>query len=241
MNEMNKMNKMNEIIRKRKSVRKYDFTPLDDATFEKITAKIAEVTPLYPDINFDIRVINKTKGLLNNVKAPHYLAFGSEEKDGALENIGFIGQQMDLFFSGSGIGACWLGGAKPEEESSHFLPFVICMAFGRPAEPLHRDISEFRRKPLTEISEGNDKRLEAARLAPSATNSQNWYFVATDEKIHCYRKLSNKIIGAIYNKLHCIDIGIALCHMAEESKNFNFAKEAGVPERSGYIYMGTVS
>jgi len=231
---------MNDIIRKRKSIRKYDMTPLDAATLEKVQMQIDGVKPLYPDIRFSIGTANKIKGLFS-IKAPHYLVFGSEEKEGAYENIGFIGQQLDLFFSGSGLGACWLGVAKPEEQVAASLPHVICIAFGKPAEPLHRELSEFKRKPLSEVSEGVDERLEAARLAPSATNSQNWYFVAESGKIHCYRKKSGSLLGAIYNKLHCIDMGIALCHIAEESDGFHFAKEAGASERDGCVYMGTVS
>ena len=103
---------MNEIIRKRKSVRKYDIAPLDGAMLKKIQEQIEKVTPLYSDIRYSIEIANKMKGIFN-VKSPHYLIFRSEEKDGAYENIGFIGQQMDLFFSGSGIGSCWLGAAKP--------------------------------------------------------------------------------------------------------------------------------
>jgi nitroreductase len=146
-----------------------------------------------------------------------------------------------LFFSGSGLGSCWLGASKPEEKEESALPFVICMSFGNPAEPLHRELSDFKRKPLTEISEGTDERLEAARLAPSAVNAQNWYFVAESGKIHCYRKKANLLLGFIYNKLHCIDMGIALFHIAEESNDFSFSKEASAAEKKGHIYMGTVS
>ena len=231
---------MNEIIRKRKSIRKYDPAPLDADSLELVRAQIQNVKPLYPDIRYSVEIVSKTKGMFN-VKAPHYLIFASEEKDGAHENIGFIGQQLDLFFSGTGLGACWLGAAKPEEKEETALPFMICMAFGKPDEPLHRELSGFKRKPLSEISEGADERLEAARLAPSAMNAQNWYFAAGSGKIHCYRKKSNPLVGFIYNKMHCIDMGIALCHIAEESENFQFSKDAGVPERKGYVYTGTVS
>jgi nitroreductase len=231
---------MNEIIRKRKSIRKYDQTPLDTETLNLIKAYINILKPLYPGIRYSIEVVNKTKGIFN-IKSPHYMLFGSEEKEGYLENIGFVGQQMDLFLSENGIGACWLGATKPTEKESTSLPYVICLAFGKPAEPLHRTVSEFKRKPLNEISEGTDGRLEAARLAPSATNSQNWYFIAEAGKIHCYRRRANNpLLGFIYNKLHTIDMGIALCHIALESEDFNFVKEAGISERKVHIYMGTV-
>ena len=227
---------MNEIIYKRKSIRKYELAPLDESTLERVREKIRSVRPLYPDIRYSVEITSKTKGLMG-VKAPHFLVFASEEKDGAYENIGFIGQQLDLFLSGAGLGSCWLGVAKPEEEPS--LPHVIGMAFGKPAEPLYRDISDFKRKPLSEISEGSDGRLEAARLAPSAVNAQNWHFVTEGGKIHCYRRKPNPLLGHMFNKLGCIDVGIALCHIAEESEGFKFTKEEVAPVRKKCVYMGT--
>lgn len=230
---------MNEIIRKRKSVRKYDMNPLDSATLEKVRAQIEKLNPLYPDIRYSVEIANKTKGIFN-IKSPHYLIFCSEEKEGCLENIGFIGQQLDLFLSGAGLGSCWLGASKPEQKEDTTLPHIICMAFGKPAGALHRELSEFKRKPLSAISEGDDERLEAARLAPSALNKQNWYFIAENNQIHCYRKKSGSLLKFIYDKLHSIDLGIALCHIAEESEDFKFSKVANSPARKSCIYMGTV-
>jgi len=227
---------MNEIIRKRKSIRKYEMTELDGTALEKVRARIETLTPLYPDIRYSVEIANRTKGMFN-IKAPHYLVFRSEDKDGALENIGFIGQQMDLFFSEAGLGSCWLGASKPIEKDVGGLPCIICMSFGKPTEPIHRDTSEFKRKALSEISEGTDARLEAARLAPSGINQQNWYFIAEAGKIHCYRK---KALLGFMNRMACIDMGIAVCHIAEESDAFSFSKEANPSERKGYVYMGTV-
>jgi hypothetical protein len=65
-----------------------------------VRAQLEKIRPLYPDIRYSIDIVSKTRGMFN-IKAPHYLVFRSEEKDGAYENIGFIGQQMDLFFSES--------------------------------------------------------------------------------------------------------------------------------------------
>ena len=230
---------MNEIIRKRKSVRKYDLMPLDTATLDAVRAQIATVKPLYPNIKHSIEITSKTKGIFG-VKAPHFLVFGSEDKNGSYENIGFIGQQLDLYFSANGLGACWLGGSKPGEMMESDLPYVIALAFGKPAESLHRDISEFNRKPLSAISEGNDRRIEAAHLAPSGMNQQNWYFIAENGKIHCYLKKTNPLVGLFLGKMGLIDMGIAICHLAQESENFRFTKETGTPERKGHVYIGAV-
>ncbi|MCL2220962.1 MAG: nitroreductase [Oscillospiraceae bacterium] len=231
---------MNEIIRKRKSIRKYDFAPLDEAVLDAVRAEIARVKPLNPDIKYSIEITSKTKGILG-VKAPHFLIFSSEEKDGALENIGFIGQQLDLYFSANGLGSCWLGASKPGEAMESKLPYVIALAFGKPAQPLHRELSEFKRKPLSQISEGNDPRLEAARLAPSGVNMQNWHFIAEDGKIHCYLNKPNPVMGLMLGKMGLIDLGIAISHIAADSYNFNFTKEPNAPIRKGLIYKGTVS
>ena len=139
-----------------------------------------------------------------------------------------------------GLVRCWLGAAKPGEQMESDLPYVIALAFGKPAEPLHREISTFKRKALSEISEGTDPRLEAARLAPSGVNMQNWFFVANGGKIHCYLKKPNPLVGLFLGKLGLIDLGIAICHIAEESVHFAFAKTGNVPERKGLIYAGTV-
>jgi len=227
---------MNEIIRKRRSIRKFDLTVLDDVTMEKVKEQITTLVPLYPEIRYSVRIVSKTKGVFG-IKAPHYLVFSGEDKSDSHENIGFIGQQMDLFLSESGLGACWLGVAKPENKEFDGMPCIITMAFGKPAEPLYRDISEFKRKSISDISKGTDERLEAARLAPSGMNTQNWYFIAENGKIHCYRKKS--LIGFMGNMAR-IDIGIAICHIAKESDNFNFTKDENAPERKGYIYVGTV-
>lgn len=66
------------------------------------------------------------------------------------------------------------------------------MAFGYPSEELFRNVSDFRRRSLIEISEGADSRLEAARIAPSGMNSQNLFF-CVNGIIYVYRKKMNPL------------------------------------------------
>lgn len=230
---------MNEFIRKRKSVRKYDMTELSSDVIENVQEAIRNVKPLYPDIKFSIDIVKKTKGMFG-IKAPHYLVFRSEKVEKTYENIGFIGQQLDLYFSEAGLGCCWLGLSKPEEIGQSELSVIICMSFGKPNETLHRDLTDFKRKPLSEISEGADDRLEAARLAPSGLNAQNWYFIADNGCIHCYVKNPKPMLKRVMTKLGRIDLGIAICHIFEESNNFEFDVIENAPNRKGYEYIGTV-
>jgi len=230
---------ISDIIRKRKSIRRFDPAELTTTELDSVREKTMHLTPLYPTIRYTVDIVRTTKGIFH-VKAPYYLIFRSETARGYLENTGFIGQQMDLFLSGAGLGSCWLGMAKPEKNEADALPFVISMAFGKPDEPLYRPVADFKRKPLSEISEGEDKRLESARLAPSGMNAQNWYFTAEAGHIHCYRLIAAPPLRAMKDRMACIDMGIALCHIAAETDGFAYAKAERPHERDRYEYMGTV-
>ena len=228
-----------DYISKRKSTRKYDIEPLGEDERMQVLQYAKTLKPLYPDIKIEYEITSEVKGFLS-AKAPCYFIISSEEKDGYLENVGFMFQQMDLFLSDRGFGSCWLGMAKPTFASKTGLVFVIALAFGKAADSPHRELSEFRRKPLSDISSGYDDRMEAARLAPSAVNNQNWFFVANNGSIEVFCK---KSAISMVDKTNRIDIGIALCHLfvatEHSGKDFVFIKETG-KEKKGYIYIGTV-
>ena len=201
-------------IYKRKSIRRYESTPLDEGTLAKITNRFNQIKPLIEDIKTELKILpaNTVKGLFA-AKAPHYLAIFSEEKGGYLTNAGYILQQLDLYLSANGLGSCWLGVAKPSKEfiNGSKLKFVISLAFGRPVEQLHRNgVGEFKRLSLDQIRDarGMDDLLEPARLAPSASNSQKWFFTGGEGKLNVY--VSNSLIQ---NRWSLIDAGIAICHI----------------------------
>ena len=234
------MNNLYDYIWKRKSTRKYDLTPLPDETLGQIETFAQNLKPLYEDITFAYEITDKVRTTLPIIKAPHYIIISSEQKEGYLENIGFLFQQMDLFLSSLNLGSCWYGASKPIRGIQAALPFVIIITFGRATGSPHREALEFKRKPLSAISSGHNSRLEAARLAPSGVNFQNWFFQVVDSDIRVYQK---KGLPGPYKKLAKIDIGIALCHLylatEHEGNTFHFVKEVGYIKK-GYQYVGTV-
>lgn len=222
-------------IYKRKSIRKYRKEPLESSKLKDLQKFMEELTPLYEDIKTEIVILSeKDIKLLLPIKSPHYIAVYSETKDGYLPNAGFMLQQVDLYLSANGIGACWLGLGLPQKESAsrNGLQFVITLAFGYADEPLHRQNSiEFKRKSLSEISSinGAEELLEAARLAPSASNTQPWCFSGSADCIIISRKLPNILKEALYSKFNRIDIGIAMCHLwiaaLHQGKTIEFIRE----------------
>lgn len=231
-----------DYIYKRKSTRKYDMTPIDNDTLNKIKDFANNLKRLSPDIQTDYQITNDAKNLLP-IKAPYYFMLSSEPTGDYLQNIGFMWQQMDLYLSSLGLGSCWLGMAKPTNDFNTKYQFVIALAFGNPIESPYRELSQFNRKPLPEISIGNDNRLESARLAPSATNSQNWFFDCTSDNIDVYQKKLNFAKALMYDKMNKVDMGIALCHLylatQHNNNEFIFEKHSN-KDKKGYEYIGTV-
>jgi len=236
------MENMKEIIYKRKSIRKYDMTPLGNDTLNDIRRFLSEIKPLYDGIKVDCKIAESenVRGLFA-VKAPYYLIISSEAKKGYLTNAGFMFQQTDLYLQSIGLGSCWLGSAKPPVKPNPPFEFVIILAFGKPQESLYRNLSEFKRKPLNEISETTDKRLECARLAPSGMNSQPWYFVSDGNVFHVYCEKHGAIKSLIYERMNKIDMGIALSHIYVENRGtFRFFKTENAKQLKGYYYIGSV-
>ncbi|AOT71226.1 nitroreductase family protein [Geosporobacter ferrireducens] len=240
------------IIFKRKSIRKYETTPIEENKLDEISFYLGTLKPMYEDIKTEMKIVPlKDIKSLRPIKAPHYVLIYSEVKDGYLENAGFLLQQVDLYLSANGMGSCWVGMAKPAKEMStnKSLEFVIALAFGKPMEPLHREsLIEFKRKSLEDISNtsGMNELLEAARLAPSGINSQPWFFAGGESMIHAYCIKSNILKAILYEKINKIDMGIAICHIWLAAKHFGkdiqliCNKEAEDHAPKGYDYIVTV-
>jgi nitroreductase len=172
-------NNLYEAIFKRKSIRNYDPAPIDQNLLKKISENLNSLKSMLTGINTEFKIISPdqvTRKLKNN--APYYVAAFSEAKDAYKVNIGYMLQQMDLYFSAIGLGSCWLGIPQPTKEvtESSNLQFIILMSFGNSKETLYRaSVAEFKRQSLSDITniENANELLEPTRLAPSAVNLQN--------------------------------------------------------------------
>ena len=243
-------NQLYKAIFTRKSTRKYEMTPLPANTLVELQKFASTVKVLDESIKYELSYLgtNDVKNLLP-IKAPHYICFYSEKKGDYLMNAGFVLQQLDLYLSANNLGSCWLGMAKPSKqvmEPKNGMEFVIMLAFGNSNEQVNRaDISVFTRKSISNISSiaGADELLEPVRLAPSASNTQSWFFSGNAQEITVSREKLNIIKAQLYGKMNQIDAGIALCHLwlslenQGKSATFDFEK-ATAP--SGYEFMAKV-
>lgn len=230
-------------IKKRKSCRKYIDEPLNQEELKKIEETIKSFEPLFPDLTLNYRFISETKGMFQ-VNAPHYLVISGNGKEGEEENAGFIGEQFMLWLNTQGLGGVWLGASKDAGKNSK-KDDIIIIGFGKVEGSPNRELSEFKRKDISKITNDIvDKGVKAIHLAPSGMNLQPWYFKKENDKLLVYRQIIKPPMSFLY-KLTRVDIGIALCHYALASKHygvdFKFHIGGKAEKIKGYEYYGYVN
>lgn len=224
---------LNEMIYHRKSCRSFTGKPVDAQMLERVRS--FEPKPLYPEIRVRMDIVSRDKvKCICPWTTPQLITVYSEEAEGYLENIGFLLQQMDLYLQTLGLGVCWLGMGRMNPKTTEAvegMKFVIMLAFGYPkGEQLRHDLKGFKRKAIEKITDKADPRLEPARLAPSAVNSQPWYFTHEGDNIHVYCS----------QKGSRLDAGIALAHLyVANGERFRFFPAESVKDLPGYGYIGS--
>ena len=238
-----------QLISRRKSTRSFSMEPVAETELQQIRDFIAGCRPLVPGIRVRAEIIGiDSVRCILPWKTPHYVAIFTEDTPLALENVGFLFQQVELFIQSLGLGTCWLGMGKLDPRGSSApqeadgLQFAMMIAFGRPKGTLFRSsAAEFRRKALHEISDRPDPRLEPARLAPSSVNSQPWFFIHDGDDIHALCALQGILSKSVLGKMNRIDMGIALAHLyLSHPESFRFFSAAQPPVKKGYSYIGSI-
>ncbi len=224
-----------DMIFKRKSFhlfRNIGNEPITKAELEDIEKELSNLKPLVEDIKVRIKIVK-----IDSVSRgqEYCILFYSEKKDNYLQNIGYLGEQLDLYLVSRNIGTLWFGIGKPDEEELDGLDYVIMMAIAKvdSSEKFRKDMFKSKRKEISEIWTGDSFSdiANIVRFAPSACNTQPWKIEATEKTIKVYRYRKEGKRGIMpkdrviyYNQ---IDIGIFLCflELCLEHKGIDFKKE----------------
>ncbi|MFA6830245.1 MAG: nitroreductase family protein [Bacilli bacterium] len=191
--------------------------PLDEEDFAILNSVIREYDSLDSRIRVEMKIV---KAEATNAKRgeEYAILFYSEKKENYLQNIGYIGEQIDLSLVSHGLATLWYGIGHPNETNdSSGLSYVIMLLVAKSTDGFRKDMFLSKRKELSEIYTGDEYSsiINIARFAPSACNSQPWQLLWKDKKLKVYRHFDLTRRGimpikkvSFYNR---IDIGIFLC------------------------------
>lgn len=221
------------LIFKRKSFHLFrNRETISNDDLDELKAFTEKVVPLDRDILFKMKIVPEAETTCNR-GAEYCIEFYSEEKGNYLRNIGYIGEQIDLWLADRNIGALWFGIGKPDEKSEGDMKFVIMIAIAKmPENTFRKDMFKAKRKALDEIWDGDTLSVaEIVRFAPSACNTQPWFVENDGEVLTVFRYKKPGKRGIMpadkvryYNR---IDLGI-----------FLFFLETCLAQE-GYSYQGT--
>jgi hypothetical protein len=238
-----------EMIYKRKAVRLYSAAAADILENGTDLIEALGVRPLRDDIKVKVKVLRK--GEVKNNRSPYCLAFYSEEKPFHRENIGFIGQHIELELQSRGLGTCWWGMKKPKKDykKTDGLSCIITMTAGLPQKDEPRIYPEgFIRKSASEITIGNtaaeDSLIEVVRIAPSAVNLQPWLMEKAGNNYNFSIRPPKSMIEKLIKDMRYIDMGIAMAHLFIKAKadgaNVSFSFEGKSSAQGGFIASAVV-
>ena len=211
-----------EMIFKRKSFhlfRNIGKEHITDEELEESENMFYKFQPLVKNIKVKIKVVKDSTTCKRGQE--YCVLFYSEIKENYLQNIGYLGEQLDLYLVSKNIGTLWFGIGKVKEKELDGLQFVIMMAIAKvdSADKFRKDMFKSKRKDLSEIWNGNFYMdvAEIARFAPSACNTQPWKVEASEKQLNVYRYrkegkrgIMPKDMVIYYNQ---IDMGIFLCFL----------------------------
>lgn len=174
-------------------------------------------TPLYADIKTEIKIVPAKETACKRGQQYCILLY-SKKKDNYLQNIGYLGEQLDLYFVSQYIGTLWYGIGKTDEPSSEGLDFVIMIAISKidDKKKFRKDMFKSKRKTVDEIWFGEPINgvTDIVRFAPSACNTQPWIVERSGSilKVYRYKKQGKRGMMPVDKVLYYnqIDVGIFL-------------------------------
>lgn len=211
------------MIYKRKSFhlfRNVGNASISESELKGIYAAYNSFASLIPDIKTEINIVPSSETTCRRGQEYCILMY-SEKKDNYLANIGYLGQQLDLYLVSQNIGSLWFGIGKVQEKSYHGLDFVIMIAIRKVPDngKFRKDMFKSKRKSVEEIWSGSEitNVTNIVRFAPSACNTQPWFVEHKDTSLLVYRyKKSGKrgiMPTALVSYYNRIDMGIFLCFL----------------------------
>ena len=206
------MDLFEQIMRRRSQHRFRNTEKMTDDDLRIVRDAIESAVPLDPSIKTEI-ILVPASATSCRLGAEYCIMFYSEQKGDRLRNVGYIGEQIDLYLTAENIGTLWYGFGKTKEKKKNGLDFVIMLAVSRvTADSFRTSPSDAKRKPTEKTWVGDLTAIgDVAGLSPSAVNTQPWYSECSGGTLRVFRNTKNLIMPSVVTDyFNRIDIGIYL-------------------------------
>ena len=130
---------------------------ISEAELEAMEEAYASFEPLCPEIRTGIKIV-PTKQVSFKRDSEYCILIYSEKKENYLMNVGYLGEQLDLYLVENHIGSLWYGIGKPDEPVWDGMDFVIMFSIHKVTDDskYRKDMNRAERKDLKEIWKGDD-------------------------------------------------------------------------------------
>lgn len=217
---------INEAMKARHSVRSYINKPIDPDTVKKLRE---EIDACNKEGDLHIQLITDEPEAFTGALARYghfsgvsnYIAMVGKKGSNLNERLGYYGERVVLFAQTLGLNTCWVGLTYSKRKSRIDVPkgeklvCVISLGYGETQGKPHKD------KPMEQLCSVNGEMpdwfrsgMEAAMLAPTATNQQKFMFTLDGTTVKA---------KALVGPYSVMDLGIVKYHFEVGAGKENFS------------------
>jgi len=248
-----------EAIQKRRSCRQFDNTILTSEHAEKIQKFMKEMeTPFEHQVSITYHVVPQNEDIVYFQGPQQFVALSSTHLPVEQAKLGFLGEHLILYSESIGVRTCWMGHYRIKQVHDivygtsksaidHSLYCIILLGYVPEKTSLvdrfsqkrmskkNRTLEYFLHKEyLTEFPNFIRSSLELASRAPSAMNSQKWYYlVQKSDKGYTIELSKPKGYQHFKWKHYDIDVGTAAAHLWLGLRNAGISTEVKIDDREG--------
>ena len=176
---------MRQAMKERHTVRQFDGTPLTEAEKSTLQTRVDELNKNY---DLDIALIESEKSplsflgktLMSGKEVHSYFVLAGEDRTDIDEQLGYAGSDLCLYSQINGLNTWWMAGTFNRSYVKGLvrgkkLVSIIAVGHGKTQGVPHKSKTKDQVSSYEgEAPEWFDKGIEAALLAPTALNKQNF-------------------------------------------------------------------
>lgn len=233
----------------RYSLRAFASDALEPSDLDRIEELTQTTEPLLETNSFGFSLLRQPTakqrsslmGMINpHIQPPHILLTWMNSESPAYTNLGYRMEQVSVQLHRMGIGSCFIGTMGREDNINQLVNLPprsvtgAVLAIGKPASS-NLELKPKKRLPLEKIAFLENLStplrapgelapiMEAARVAPSATNAQPWRLLWKKPELFLFvtpKKLAN-LLSNEYRKYCLYDGGICMANISMSLKAHN--------------------